>query len=131
MKWFYPLEVFQFDESNYRPQIVYQDRNSPINDRYRGGTAGFPTPEKDVFMGFGHYTLTERNAKHYPFIWKLNMKTCFLETRLLKDARFSNITDPITIIEVDKKYYLITAESNDVWFVNQDYITNVWEIQFD
>jgi hypothetical protein len=39
-----------------------------------------------------------------------------------------NICDPTSIIEINNKKYLITAETKDVWCYDQDYITNVYEI---
>ena len=40
----------------------------------------------------------------------------------------NNICDPTSIIEINKKKYLITAETHHPWFIDQDYITNVYEI---
>ena len=39
--------------------------------------------------------------------------------------------DPIAVISLDEKFYLITAESNLAWFQDQDYATHVWEIIFE
>jgi hypothetical protein len=39
-----------------------------------------------------------------------------------------NICDPTSIIEINNKKYLVTAESDDAWFTEQDYITNIYEI---
>jgi hypothetical protein len=39
-----------------------------------------------------------------------------------------NICDPTSVIEINKKKYLITAETDNSWFCEQDYITNVYEI---
>ena len=36
--------------------------------------------------------------------------------------------DGIQIDEINNKKYMITAESNNTWFSNQDYVTNVYEI---
>ncbi len=40
-----------------------------------------------------------------------------------------NICDPTSIIEINNKKYLITAETDKPWFCEQDYITNVYEMQ--
>ena len=40
-----------------------------------------------------------------------------------------NICDPTSVIEVNNKKYLVTAETNQHWFVDQDYITNVYEME--
>ena len=39
-----------------------------------------------------------------------------------------NICDPTSVIELHDKRYLITAESDKIWFCDQDYVTNVYEI---
>jgi hypothetical protein len=40
-----------------------------------------------------------------------------------------NICDPTSVIIIDNKKYLITAESRDEWITaEQDYVTNVYEI---
>ena len=39
-----------------------------------------------------------------------------------------NICDPTSIIVINDKQYLITAETDASWFCEQDYITNVYEI---
>ena len=39
-----------------------------------------------------------------------------------------NICDPTSVVEINEKKYLITAESRLGWFSKQDYVTNVYEI---
>jgi hypothetical protein len=45
-----------------------------------------------------------------------------------------NICDPTSVVVISdresgaEKLYLITAETDETWFKNQDYITNVYEI---
>lgn len=39
-----------------------------------------------------------------------------------------NICDPTSVVEVNNKKYLITAETDEQLFCEQDYITNVYEI---
>lgn len=130
VKWFYPLELYQFNEDLSDVHLYFSDSRMVKDGAYRGGTAGFATTEDGVFVGFGHYTLEKPNLRHYPFIWKLNMRTFELQTRVLKFERMSNIFDPVTIIFTNGKYFLVTAESEKGWFCKQDYITNIWEIVY-
>ncbi len=131
VRWFYPLEMYCFDENIKRTFLVYRSAGESDN-KYRGGTPGYATAVKGEFVGFGHYTITENGVlRHLPFVWKLNVYTMHLETRLLEVQPLANIMDPVGVVCLDHRYYLITAESDWAWFCDQDYITRVWEILFE
>jgi hypothetical protein len=131
VRWFYPLEIYRFEETMKSTQLVHKSDSKP-DDKYRGGTPGYSTGYHGEYIGFGHYTITQkRKLKHLPFVWKLNIFTKSLETRILDLKPIYNIMDPVAVISLDDKFYLITAESHLSWFSNQDYVTNIWEIIFD
>jgi hypothetical protein len=41
-----------------------------------------------------------------------------------------NICDPTSVIKINNNWYMITAESDKPWFEEQDYYTNIYEINF-
>jgi len=98
---------------------------------YRGGTPGYASDHNPHFYyGFGHKTYTTDDIlMHDPYLWTFNFITKqFNIIDLPKPKNCLNITDPTCVISHEGKKYLITAESDKPWFVNQDYVTNIYEI---
>lgn len=115
-------KVFQID--------VYQDYEE--NFEYRGGTAGYKLKD-NVYYGFGHRTYTNKNGiiKHDIFYWQVNFEwdKPYIEIiTIIQPPNSLNICDPTSIVQINDKKYLITAESEYPWFQEQDYVTNVYEI---
>lgn len=127
ISWFYPLELYRFNKTLSKVEKIYQG-NDRHDNRFRGGTPGYATQTKGEFVGFGHYTVEEDGIlKHQPFLWKFNLRTKTVETKVLHDLG-STIFDPVCIIQMDGDFYLISAESEHPWFVEQDYMTRIWKI---
>jgi hypothetical protein len=128
-----PFELYTFDiETGNIKKISVDDDKKTYNYEYRGGTSGYKLNDNEYY-GIGHRTY-EKNGitKHYLFKWILH----FDNDKLPRITHFDieqpcnskNICDPTSIIEIDNKKYLITAESEHTWFRDQDYITNIYEI---
>ncbi len=106
------------------------ENNSDINNEYRGGTPGYKKND-NLYYGFGHrtYRINEKII-HDIFMWELNFND--LNKIKIIDVKKPNISkpicDPVSIIEIDKIKYLITAESELPWSEKQDYITNCYKI---
>lgn len=127
-----PFVLYEFNEDTGElVQLdVYQDYED--NFEYRGGTPGYKLNEY-VYYGFGHrtYTTSEDIVKHDIFYWKVFFTSDkpYIEIYNIQQPPNSlNICDPTSVININNKIYLITAESQYPWFESQDYITNVYEI---
>jgi hypothetical protein len=128
-----PFVLYTFDiETGDIKKIDVDDDGKNRNYEYRGGTPGYKL-KKNKYYGFGHRTHIQNGIlKHDIFKWivsfhknKLPRITYF---DIDKPANSKNICDPTSVIKMDDKKYLITAESDAGWFCEQDYITNVYEI---
>lgn len=128
-----PFELYTFDiETGNITKIEVDDDKNSYNYEYRGGTPGYKINDNEYY-GFGHRTYTFNGIfKHDIFKWVVY----FENNKLPRISHFDieqpinskNICDPTSIIEINSKKYLITAETDNVWFCEQDYITNVYEI---
>jgi hypothetical protein len=128
-----PFELYTFDTENGNiTKIDVDDDKFDYNYEYRGGTPGYKLNDNEYY-GFGHRTYNQDDVvKHDIFKWVIY----FDDNRLPRIMHFDieqpynskNICDPTSIIEIDNKKYLITAETDKHWFCEQDYITNVYEI---
>ena len=128
-----PFELYTFDiETENITKIEVDDDKNNYNYEYRGGTCGYKLNDNEYY-GFGHRTYKQDNIlKHDIFKWivyfdnnKLPRITHF---DIEQPTNSRNICDPTSIIEINNKKYLITAETDNAWFCEQDYITNVYEI---
>ena len=90
----------------------------------------------NIYYGFGHRTHYNNNTIiHDIFMWEVDFNT-YPKIKIVdieKPAISKNICDPISIIEIDKTKYLITAETDKPWIieekkVEQEYITNAYKI---
>lgn len=128
-----PFELYTFDiNTNKIMRVKVDDDKNNYNYEYRGGTPGYKLSD-DQYYGFGHRTYNHNNVlKHDIFKWIIY----FEKNKLPRISHFDieqpvnskNICDPTSIIEINNKKYLITAETEKSWFCEQDYITNVYEI---
>lgn len=127
-----PFVLYRLDLSNHELFNVDVDNNNSDNTdlRYRGSTPGYKNNDNSYY-GLGHKTYFNDNILfHDIFKWVVDfngIKPSILITDILKDTKMCNICDPTSIINVDSKKYLITAETNKPWFEKQDYITNLYE----
>lgn len=128
-----PFKLYTFDiTSGNCKEIKVDDDNNTYNYEYRGGTPGYKLNDNEYY-GFGHRTYIENNIlKHDIFKWILYFENDkhprILHFDIEQPFNSRNICDPTSIIEIDNKKYLITAETDNPWFYEQDYITNVYEI---
>lgn len=128
-----PFELYHFDiETRKISKINIKDDKNTYNYEYRGGTPGYKMSENEYY-GFGHRTYKKNNIlKHDIFKWIVNFELDeFPRIYILNIDRpknSGNICDPTSVIEIKDKKYLITAESDEPWFHDQDYLTNVYEI---
>ncbi len=128
-----PFALYTFDVENGNIlQIEVNDDKKNYNYEYRGGTPGYKLNENEYY-GFGHRTYIKDNIlKHDVFKWIVY----FENNKLPKIVHFDidqpqnskHICDPTCVIDINNKKYLITAETDNPWFCEQDYITNVYEI---
>ena len=128
-----PFELYTFDiETGAIAKIEVDDDKACYNYEYRGGTPGYKLTDNEYY-GFGHRTyIQNRILKHDIFKWIVY----FENNKLPRISNFDieqpynsqNICDPTSVIIINNKKYLITAETNLHWFCEQDYITNVYEI---
>ena len=114
------------------PLLSLDEQLKTLIDEYRGGTPGYKLNDNEYY-GFGHRTYYENNIiKHDIFKWIVH----FDKDKLPRISHFDieqpynskYICDPTSIIEINNKKYLITAETDKGWFEEQDYVTNVYEI---
>ena len=126
-----PFELYRFDiETCTVEKIEVEDDKNTYNYEYRGGTPGYKLTECSYY-GIGHRTYYNNNVLiHDVFKWVLSFeKIPRIEIFTIEQPPQSkNICDPTSVIELNSKKYLITAEAEHPWFCEQDYITNVYEI---
>ena len=88
---------------------------------------------ENEYYGYGHRTYTEDDGvvKHDIFKWIVKFqygKPLIVIENVEQPINSKNICDPTSVIEINGKKYLITAESDKIWFCDQDYVTNVYEV---
>tara|TARA_B100000214_G_scaffold126927_1_gene90322 strand:+ start:1156 stop:1905 length:750 start_codon:yes stop_codon:yes gene_type:complete len=128
-----PFKLYTFNtENNAIIEQQVDDNNKDYNYEYRGGTPGYKLDD-NTYYGFGHRTYYKNKTLiHDIFKWVV-----YFDKELPRISHFNieqpnnskNICDPTCVIEINNKKYLITAETDEAWFVEQDYITNVYEIK--
>jgi hypothetical protein len=125
------LYTFDIDTGNIT-KIAVDDDNKTYNYEYRGGTPGYKINDNEYY-GFGHRTYMSNGVLiHDIFKWIIyfedNKLPRISHIDIEQPINSKNICDPTSVIELNGKKYLITAETEKHWFVEQDYITNVYEI---
>lgn len=128
-----PFELYIFDiETTNITKIEVDDNKFHYNYEYRGGTPGYKLNDNEYY-GFGHRTYTNNNILYHDiFMWIVY----FENNKLPRISHFDieqphnsqNICDPTSVIKINNKKYLITAETDKAWTCEQDYITNVYMI---
>jgi hypothetical protein len=114
-------------------KIPVEDDRQHYNFEYRGGTPGYKLNDTDYY-GYGHrtYFTEDKILKHDIFKWIISFsgeKPSIKIIEVNQPVNSKNICDPTSIIEIQGKKYMFTAESEYGWFRDQDYITNVYQIQ--
>ena len=128
-----PLCLYKVNLDNGNVEKINSVYDGINNGEYRGGTPGYKISD-NRYYGFGHKTYVYNNIlKHDIFLWILDFTTYPMINiiDIKKPINSNNIMDPTSIITLNNKNYLISAESEFSWFRDQDYITNVYEICFD
>lgn len=125
----FTLYEFEAETGEIFPVNVYTNCE---NFEYRGGTPGYHLQD-DVYYGFGHRTYISDNNTllHDVFYWEVDFsydKPYITIYDIIQPDAFLNICDPTSVIEINHRRYLVTAESNFPWFQPQDYVTNIYEI---
>ena len=129
-----PFELYTFDvDTGDVTKIDVDNNEQTANYEYRGGTPGYKLNDNNYY-GYGHRTYLKNGIlTHDIFKWIIyfdDQKLPKIETfDLIQPYKSQNICDPTSVIEINAKTYLITAESHKAWSCNQNYITNVYEIQ--
>lgn len=128
-----PFVLCKFDiETGKITQIDVDDDGLTYNYEYRGGTPGYKLTD-DSYYGFGHRTYFDTVLKHDIFIWIVSFETNKLPNifhlDITQPPNSKNICDPTSVIYLNNKKYLITAETNEPWFSSQDYTNNVYELE--
>ena len=116
-------------------KIDVETSDNEENYEYRGGTPGYKYKNNNEYYGFGHRTYHKGELLiHDIFLWIIkftNEKPSLEITDIIQPINSLNICDPTSVIEIDNKKYLITAETMHPWFADfseQKYVTNVYEI---
>lgn len=131
-----PFILYKFDiETNTIIQVEVDDDKCEYNYEYRGGTPGYKLKE-NTYYGFGHRTYYRYNVLiHDIFKWVVyfdeNKLPRIHHEDIEQPTNSKDICDPTSVIQVNGKLYLITAESDYPWIFDQDYDTNVYEIVTD
>tara|TARA_X000000950_G_scaffold248602_1_gene307788 strand:+ start:10539 stop:11297 length:759 start_codon:yes stop_codon:yes gene_type:complete len=127
-----PFALYSFDIET--GEIIKQDVNddkNTYNYEYRGGTPGYKLDD-NTYYGFGHRTYSGKmGLTHDIFKWivyfdKELPRISFFDIDQPENSQ--RICDPTCVIEIDNKKYMVTAETHNQWFSDQDYITNLYEI---
>ena len=126
-----PFRLYSFDinTGNIR-QIKVNDNKAKYNYEYRGGTPGYKLSHNQYY-GYGHRTYVKNSiVTHDIFKWILYFDTFprISHFDIEQPVNSKKICDPTSVIEINNKKYLITAETDKQWFYDQDYVTNVYEI---
>jgi hypothetical protein len=134
--YFKPFCLYNFDLVTRNITKIKTIEGESDNE-YRGGTPAYSI-NPTTYYGFGHRTYFKNGIlTHDIFKWVLTFDSigygeCITPTielyDIYKPENSKNITDPTSVIEINNKKYLITAESDEAWFKEQDYVTNVYEI---
>lgn len=130
-----PFSMFTFDiETGALQKVEVDDDENTLNYEYRGGTPGYKLSENEYY-GYGHRTYHANDGvlTHDLFMWVVsfeNEKPHITIIDVVQPPNSKNICDPTCVIEIDENKYLITAETDKGWFSEQDYITNVYQINF-
>lgn len=130
-----PFMFYKFDiDTGKIEHIEVDDDKNTLNFEFRGGTPGYKL-STNSYYGFGHRTYQQNDiVKHDIFMWTLYFIPNGLPkielTNVEQPKNSKNICDPTSVVIVNDKKYLITAETDRPWFCEQDYVTNLYEIVY-
>ena len=108
-------ELFISQISDDRTEIRLKSINISSDDLINQGNTLITELEKNTEQKY--FILNFEN--NLPYVQLLNIH---------QPENSKNICDPTSIFEINNKKYLVTAESENMWFCEQDYITNIYEI---
>jgi hypothetical protein len=127
---FCPFHLYSLDVAMGRSCPVFIDTDGEEDWEYRGGTPGYPDARAGVYHGFGHRThLKGETTMHDIFVWTLHLegKIRIEMEQVPSPPEARNISDPTCVLHGK---YLVTAESDQPWFTDQVYVTNLYEIKW-
>lgn len=147
-----PFVLYELNIENGNVIKISTEDNGEHNHEYRGGTPGYKTTNNNEYYGFGHRTYYKRSEPnqevlmsdlttqapsegyliHDIFMWIVNFNDELPKIQIfdvIQPDNSKNICDPTSVIELNNKKYLVTAESDNGWFTEQCYNTNIYEIQ--
>ena len=123
-----PLTIYKINVENGELEKINVPNPGNMNGEYRGGPPGYQIGEHN-FYGYGHRTYIHNGLIHDPFRWDFDFETMCLKITLVKKPESAkNIMDPTSIVEINGKRYMMTAESDKAWNCEQEYITNVYQL---
>lgn len=134
-----PFEMYEVDMASGAVVPVAVNRTGIAgqpDDTWRGGTPGYRYgPQRPgTYYGFGHRTYSQDGVLlHDPYFWVVDFASYELPTLEIKAIRkpevSKNICDPTSVVVIQGKPYLVTAESEKNWYQeDQKYYNNVYEI---
>lgn len=138
MHYIKPFELYTCnEETGICERVEVGNHQSTRDGEYRGGTPGYLVKgTNNQYFGFGHRTYMVGSVMtHDVFKWVVTFPDDaaahptieYYEVEQPPNSK--NICDPTCVIEMDDgKLYMVTAETENIWFHDQDYITNVYEI---
>jgi hypothetical protein len=136
IEWLEPLNVLETTETPYPDTWRRIKKGREASDfSFRGGTPGYTTTAKGVYIGFGHRTtLVNGVVAHTPFAWRLlvdDENGPSIQITPVKGRFDRVITDPTCVISHRGRFFLVTAESHMPWFGGMhEFFTCIYEIQF-
>jgi len=131
-----PFKLYTYDiDTGICSPVEVGNHEKDTNAEFRGGTPGYPVKgTTNQYYGYGHRTYTEKGIlTHDVFKWIVtfppeNTRPTIEYVDVEQPPNSNVICDPTSVIEVNGKTYLITAETEKPWFCEQEYMTNVYEI---
>lgn len=133
MHYIKPFILYKLDVESGELINIDVENSENKDCQYRGGTSGYKYDDNCIY-GFGHKTYTKNEVLiHDIFLWIIdfsNEKPKISIFDIDQPSNSKNIIDPTSIININNKFYLITAETDYPWyplFDGQDYITNIYE----
>jgi len=128
-----PFSLYSYDTISHKiTNIDVEDDGIQYNYEFRGGTPGYKKRENEYY-GFGHKKYFSNNILihdifYWEIIWEENKLPRISHYEMKQPIGSRNICDPTSVIEINNKKYLVTAETDYAWFFEQEYVTNIYEI---
>lgn len=126
-----PFALYELDLETGEIFPINVEEQHYANYEYRGGTPAYKISD-NLYYGFGHRTYQyNEQVLHDVFYWEVDFAHYLPSIKIwnIEQPPYSlNICDPTSVVSINDTYYLITAETVNTWFQNQDYVTKVYEI---